>query len=167
MMRDFGRAAADVDDHVAGRFLHRQADADRRGHRFLHEINVARAGVDGRVLHRALFHFGDAGRHRDDDARTALQAAVVADLVDEGLEHRLGDFEIGDDAVLHRADRDDVAGRAAEHALGFVADGEDRLRARLDRDDGGFAQNDAAVAHINERVGGAEINADVVGKKAG
>ena len=28
---DLGRAAADINDHVAGRFLHRETDADRRG----------------------------------------------------------------------------------------------------------------------------------------
>ncbi len=164
---DLGGAAADVDDHVAGRFLHGQADADRRGHRFLHEIDVARAGVDGRILDRALFDFGDAGGHGDDDARTALPAAAVADLVDEGLEHRLGDFEIGDDAILHRTDGDDVAGRAAEHALGFVADGQDAFGTGFDGDDGGFAQDDAAIADIDEGVGRAEIDADVVGEKAG
>ena len=50
-------------------------------------------------------------------------------LADEVLDHLLGDFEVGDDAVAHRADRLDVAGRAAQHHLGVVADGEDRLLA--------------------------------------
>ena len=42
-------------------------------------------------------------------------------LLDELLEHLLGDGEIGDDAVLHRADGDDVAGRLAQHHLRFLA----------------------------------------------
>jgi hypothetical protein len=46
-------------------------------------------------------------------------------LLDEVREHLLGDFEVGDDAVLHRLDGDDVAGRPAEHLLGFLADGFD------------------------------------------
>src|SRR5436190_10605109 len=52
--RDLGRAAADVDDHVPGGFVHRQARADRRRHRFLdHEHRLPRAGELGRFLHRA------------------------------------------------------------------------------------------------------------------
>ena len=46
-------------------------------------------------------------------------------LADEVAEHPLGRLEVGDDAVAHRLDRGDVAGRAAEHLLGFVADGFD------------------------------------------
>ena len=95
------------------------------------------------------------------------KTALVAHLVDERFQHRLGDFEIGDDAILHWADRDDVAGCATQHPLGFVAHGEDALGAGLDCDHGRFAQDDAAIADVDERVGGAEINADVVGKKTG
>ena len=36
--RDLGGAAADVDDHVAGRLVDRQARADRRGHRLLDDV---------------------------------------------------------------------------------------------------------------------------------
>ncbi len=117
-------------------------------------------------LDRAFFDFGDAGGHGDDDARAALPAALVAHLVDETFQHRLGDLEIGDDAILHRADGDDIAGRAAEHPLGFVAYGEDALGAGLDGDDGWFAQNDAAVADVNESICSAEVDADVIGEKS-
>ena len=64
----------------------------------------------------------------------ALHPAVVH-LRDEMPEHRLGHFEVRDDAILQRTDRDDVGGRAAEHALRFVADREHFVRARLHRDD--------------------------------
>ena len=50
-------------------------------------------------------------------------------LADEVLDHLFRDLEIGDDAVAHRADRLDVAGRAAQHHLGVVADGADLLLA--------------------------------------
>jgi hypothetical protein len=48
-------------------------------------------------------------------------------LLDELLEHLLGDGEVGDHAVLHRADDGDGARRLAEHLLGFLADGLDGL----------------------------------------
>jgi hypothetical protein len=48
-------------------------------------------------------------------------------FLDEVAQHRFGDFEVSDDAVLHRTNRDDVAGRAAEHLLRFLADSEDLL----------------------------------------
>jgi len=44
-------------------------------------------------------------------------------LADELLEHLLGDGEVGNDAVLHRADDRDRAGGLAKHFLGAVTDG--------------------------------------------
>jgi hypothetical protein len=52
---------------------------------------------------------------------------------DELLEHLLGDGEVGDHAVLHRADGLDVARHLAQHGLGFVAHGLDGLLARWGR----------------------------------
>src|SRR3712207_8605753 len=44
---------------------------------------------------------------------------------DEVPEHRLGDHVVGDDAVLHRTDRGDVARGAADHVARLGADGDD------------------------------------------
>jgi hypothetical protein len=70
------------------------------------------------------------------------EAAAVMHLADEVLDHLLGDFEVGDDAVAHRADRLDVAGRAAQHHLGLVADGQDLLLAA----DGGMATTEGSFS---------------------
>ena len=45
-------------------------------------------------------------------------------LLNEVPKHRLGDFKVGDDAVLHGADSDNVAGGSAEHALGLFSHSE-------------------------------------------
>ena len=129
-------------------------------------MHFARAGAEGGFLHRALFDFGDAAGHRDDDARARLkERAAVMHLVDEVPQHRLGDLEIGDDAILQRADGDDIARRAAEHALGFVADREHMAGADLHRDHRGFAQDDAVIFDVNQGVGRSQIDADVVGEQ--
>ena len=74
---DLGRAAADVDDHVAGRLLHRQPGADRRGHRLLDDVGgLAGAGVLGRLLHGALLDAGDARRHADDHPRACSDSGA-------------------------------------------------------------------------------------------
>src|SRR5918994_614240 len=58
-----GRAAADVDDHVPGRLLDRQAGADGRGHRLLDDVGrLSGAGVLGGLLHGPLLDPGDARR---------------------------------------------------------------------------------------------------------
>ena len=51
------------------------------------------------------------------------QHLAVVRLLDEVVQHLLGVLEVGDDAVLHGLDGDDVARRAAEHLLGLLADG--------------------------------------------
>ena len=107
--------------------------ADRGGHRLLDQVRLACAGAERRLLDRALLDAGDAGRDADDDAR--MREAMLVHLLDEVAEHLLGDVEVGDDAVLERADRLDRAGRAAEHALRLDADGVHLARALVDRDD--------------------------------
>ena len=83
-------------------------------------------------------------------------------LLDEVLEHLLGVGEIRNHAVLHRAHRRDVAGRSAQHVLGFDADRDDDLAAArgfiLHGDHRRFVQNDAAFAHVDQRVRRPEIN---------
>ena len=64
---DFASPAADVHDHVACRFMHRQTDADGGGHRLLNQIHLARAGVGGGIFDGPFFHFRDARRHCDHD----------------------------------------------------------------------------------------------------
>src|SRR6201999_464793 len=117
----FRRAAADVDDHAGGRFGDGQAGADRGGHGLFDEEDAASAGALGGVEHGALFDGGDAGGDGDDDAR-ADEVLAAVNAADEVAEHRLGDLEVGDHAVLERADGGDGAGRLAEHLLGDEAD---------------------------------------------
>ena len=95
------------------------------------------------------------------------QRALHARLVDEVAQHRLGDLEVGDDAVLQRPDGDDGARRAAEHALGLDADGQHALGVLLDRDDGRLDEHDAAPADGDERVGGPEVDGHVATAEPG
>ena len=82
-------------------------------------------------------------------------------LLNEIGEHLLGDFEIGDHAVFHGLDGDDVAGSASEHVFGFAADGDDFAAVLVDGHDGGLVDDDALAARENQCVGGAEVNGEV------
>ena len=89
--------------------------------------------------------------------------------LDELLQHLLGDGEIGDHTVLHRANRLDVAGHLAEHLLGFLADRLDRALAvgaafLPDRNHRRFIEHNAFAAHVDQRVGGAKVDCKIVGK---
>ena len=81
-------------------------------------------------------------------------------LGDEEAQHRLGDDVVGDDAVLHRPDGLDVAGRAPDHLARFLADGDDAVVVR-DRHDRRFGDDDALALDVDEDVGGAEVDADL------
>ena len=129
---DLAGAAADVHDHVARGLADREAGADRGSHRLLDQIGVAGAGGEAGLLDRALLDPGHAGGHADHHAR--VRPAVLVDLLDEVAEHLLGHVEVGDHAVLERADRRDRARGSAEHALGLDAHGVDLAGAGVDRD---------------------------------
>ena len=163
--RHFARTAANVDDHRTRRLRNGKPDTDRRRHRFLDEKDFARTRVMRRLFDRALLDFGDARGYRHDEPRLDLQVmrdeTRRTDLLDEVLEHRLGDVEVGDDARLHRTDRDDVARRTTEHATRLLTDGQYALRARLNRHHGRFAQHNATIFRINERIRRTEVDTDV------
>ncbi len=90
----------------------------------------------------------------------------MMDSLDEVAEHRLGDFEVCDDAVFHGPDGHDISRGASEHPFGFFAHGQDVGGARLDGDHGRLPQDDPAISHINEGIGRAEVYSNVVGKQA-
>ena len=104
------------------------------------------------------------GRHADHHARLRPLARVHA--LDEVAEHLLADVEVGDHAVLQRTDRLDVLGRAPDHLLRFDADRERTTVARVDRDDRRLVEHDAAPAHVDERVRGAEVDRHVAAEQS-
>ncbi len=90
-------------------------------------------------------------------------------FADEIFQHLAGNGKIGDDAVLHRADRLNVARSAAQHAFGLHAHSENTAvvaRAELlaNGDYRGFVQDDAFIAYKNEGIGSAEVDGQVVGE---
>ena len=157
---DLGGAAADVDDHVAGRLVDGQPGADRGRHRLLDDVDLAGAGLVAGLLDRALLHRGDAAGHADDHAGLG-EVATPVHLLDEVAQHLLGRLEVGDDAVLERPDGGDVVGGAADHALGLVPDREHLAGGGVHGDDGRLVEDDALAADIDQRVGGAEVNGHV------
>ena len=158
-------SAADIDHHVAAGLGDGQTRADGGDHGLLDQEDFAGLGAVGGILDGALFHLGDLRRNPDDDAGMDQHLAVVG-LLDEVVQHLFGDFEVGDDAVLHGLDSHDVAGGAAQHLLGFLADGFHFPSVFVDGDDGGLVDDDALPARIHERVGCAEIDREIARKHA-
>jgi hypothetical protein len=78
-------------------------------------------------------------------------------------QHRFRDFKVRDDAILEGAHCDDVGRGAAEHPFGFVAHRQHLVRSGLHGDHRRFAQDNALILYVDERVGRPEIDADVTG----
>ena len=78
--------------------------------------------------------------------------------VDEVAQHLLADLEVGDHAVLQRADRLDGLGatiiRLASRPTATGASIVD-----VDGDDGGLVEDDALTVDVDQRVGGAQFTA--------
>ena len=149
-----------------GRLADRQAGADRGRHRLLDQVGLARAGRQAGLLDRALLHAGHARGHADHDAR--VRPAVLVDLLDEVAQHLLGHVEVGDHAVLQRPDGLDRA-RACGRASAWPRcrrRGPRRCASRSRRRDGS-REHDAAAAHVDERVGGAQVDRHVAATEAG
>ena len=165
--RHLGGAAADVHDHAPERVGDGQGGADGRGHRLFDQIRLARAGAERGVVYRALLHLGHAAGDADDHAWPRYpQDHAAVHLVDEVVQHLLGDIEVRDDPVAQRPDGDDVARRPAHHLLGLRADGQHPLGSAVNGDHRRLVDHDAAVAHVNQGVGSPQVDADVERKQA-
>ncbi len=134
--------------------------ADGRHHGLLHQVNFAGFGAVRRIHNGALFHLRDFARDADHDARMDQHLAAVR-LLNEVIQHLLGDFEIGDHAVFHGLDGDDIAGRAAQHFLGLFADSLHFSGVLVDGDDGWLVNDNPFAFGENESVGGSEIDGKI------
>ena len=92
---------------------------------------------------------------------------MLVHLLDEVAQHLLRHVEVGDDAVLERADGGDRAGRAAEHPLRLHPHGVHVTRALVDRDDRRLREHDAAPPHIDKSVRRTEVDGHVAAAEAG
>src|SRR5439155_688667 len=118
-------------------------------------------GVGRRFAHGPLFDFGDPGRNRNHHAWPRPHPTVVH-FRNKMPQHRFGDFEVRDHAVFQRADCDDVRRRPPEHALRFIADREHFVGASLHGHHRRLAQDDPLIFDVNQGIGRAEIDPDVV-----
>ena len=140
--------------------MHGKPGADRGRHGLFDDVDgLAGAGELGRLGHGALFDTGDARGHANNHAW--MREPPLVHLLDEVPQHLFADVEIGDDAVLQRPDGADVIRRAADHSLGLGADGQRAAVFHVDGHDGRLVEHDATAAHVDERVGGAQVDGHV------
>ena len=89
------------------------------------------------------------------------QHAAVVRLLNEIRQHFFRDFEIGDDAVLHRLDRHNVSRRASQHVLCLAADRHDFAAHFVDCHDRGLVHDNPFAVRKHERVRRAEIDRQI------
>ena len=89
------------------------------------------------------------------------QHLAAVRLLNEVIQHALSDLEIGDHAVLHGPDGDDVARRAAHHLLRFFADGFHLAVVLIDGDNGWLVDDDAFTLGVDQRVRRAQIDGKI------
>ena len=86
-------------------------------------------------------------------------------FLNEIAQHGLRDIEISDHPVFHRTNRGDITRGAPEHLFGLIAHGEHFARNRMNRDDAGFAEHNTFIFYVDEGIGGAQVDTDVVREK--
>src|SRR2546430_13833097 len=65
-------------------------------------------------------------------------------------------------SILEGPHGEDAVRRAAQHPLGLEPDAFDLPGRLLDGDDGGLVEHDALALHVDQRVGGAQIDGDLI-----
>jgi hypothetical protein len=88
-------------------------------------------------------------------------------FLDEMAQHLLRYVEICDHTILQGPDRLDRARSAAQHPLRLEAHRVHLPATDVDRDHRGLREDDPPAAHVDERVGGAEVHSHVAAAKSG
>src|SRR5690606_15807318 len=94
------------------------------------------------------------------------EVAATVDHADEVPQHLLAGVEVGDHAVLERAQCSDGVGGAPDHPLRLVPDRHDLLGCRGDGHDGGFVDQHTTSTDVDQRVRGAEVDGHVATDEA-
>src|SRR6185295_6164432 len=87
-------------------------------------------------------------------------------LVNEVVQHALGDLEVGDHAVLHGPDGDDVARCTTQHILRFLTNRFDFAVCFVNGDDGWLVHYDAFAFGKDQSICGAEVDGEIGRKQA-
>ena len=157
---DFGSTATDVDNHIARRFKHVDADTDGSGHRLVNQTHLFGTGLLSRVLDGTFFHLGDTRRDTDDHLQAGREDGVLEiNHLDHLTHHVLCGLEVGNDAVAQGTDGFDVVVSLAVHHHGALAYCDDFLRVALHGHDGGFVY-DYFVVVYDDGIGRSEVNSD-------
>ena len=85
-------------------------------------------------------------------------------FLNEIAEHLLGNFKIRNYAFGKRPHCGYMPGRAADHFFGFSPDLNNLPGFFIHRHHRGLVDHDPAAANINQRIGRAQVNADVFGE---
>ena len=80
------------------------------------------------------------------------------------FQHGLGNVKIRNDTILHRANSNDGPRRAANHLLGFLADFQYFIGFAVYRHHRRFTDDDPFSFAMHQRISGAKINSQVMGK---
>ena len=162
---DIRGTSADIYHHVPRRFMDRQFDADRGREWLFYHVHFACAGSACGVAHGAYFDRSDSRRHADHHARTEQCFVSRLRFIDEIREHLRCHLEIRYDTIYDRFQCLNMLGCTPHHVLGLLTDGDHLARFCIECDDRGLIDDDAAAAHIHQRIGRAEVYADVVGEE--
>ena len=162
----FGGAAANIHHHRACGFFNGQACANRGCHRFFNQINGGCARFLRRIADGFALHLRCAARHANHNARRGCPFAAVY-FADKSFEHFACNHKIGNHAVFHRADSLDRTWGAPQHFFGFCAHRQRFIAPRvvhLHRYDRRFIQHNAFAFDVNQRIGCAQVNRNIVRK---
>src|ERR1700752_183194 len=159
---DIGGAATNIDDNVSARLGYRKSGADGSGHSFFDQKDLGSFRAVRGVFDSPAFHLSNTGWYADDDARAHKTLSVLR-LADEMMKHLLGDFEICDHTVFHRADGHNIDRGATEHLFCVRANSLDVIGYLIYSHDRGFIDDDTTGLGEYERVRGSEINGQIAG----
>lgn len=159
--RNVRRPCTHVHNHGAIGLVKAGARTQCRCNGALQQIGFAHACIKHGTDDGALFHIIYAGGHGN-HGPGAREKTLADNLRGEVLQHCTRKLKVNHCAVAQRAQGKHVAGGAPDHAVGVHANGQGLAGITLNGYHSGFAKHNSFPFHIDQHVGGAKVDADVV-----
>ena len=165
---NFSGAAADVNNHRAGRLGYRQVSAHGSSHRLFDKVCLASARLNGGLENSALLYRSGTTRNAYHDTRLWLprittRSCFVNKRGDHGLRHVI----VCDNAIVQRMLCRKSVWRMVDHVLCFMTNSKNAVGAALDGNNRRLVDNDTLPRDGYECIGGAKVDSHVVRRRRG
>ena len=165
---DYGNLCATstyVDNHIALRCQHVQANTYGSCHRLVNQVNLTTTGMLRAVSNGTQLNLGTTAGNTDYHSHARREQTITrVNHLNQAAHHLLTGIEVGNHTVTQRADGLDFGVRLLVHHFCLIAYGNHTLAAAIQGNNAGLVNHNPAITD-NDGVSGTQVHRKFLAKR--